>query len=350
MAEKVKKLDLELGYRYSDFNTAGGTDTYKALFTWKALDSISFRGGYQAATRAPNVAELFQGPTQAVVFFPQEDPCSASTLAPWGNVASNANRAKVQQLCRQLIGNATSEFDTQTFNTPNGPNGWTRQSPTFFPLEIEVQTGNPKVLPETGKTWTLGTVITEPFGVSKLVTTLDAYRIEISDTISPQSSISTYNNCFNFNGASNPTYDVTNANCKLIQRNPTTGDRASVTALYSNLGTLLTQGVDLSVNWAHDLGPGQLRLDISINYINKFEYQTSPTSPVVNAKGTLDPIPASGGVTGGIYTYKTFSHVGYAWNGLTTSLGWQHLPSIRAAAASRRTMRACACGERTKHA
>ena len=335
----LKTLDLELGYRYSDFNTAGGTDTYKGLFTWKALDWISFRGGYQAATRAPNVAELFQGPTQAVVAFPQEDPCSATTLAPWGNVASNPNRAKVQQLCRQLIGNSTSEFDTQTFNASNpalgpGPNGWTRQTPTFFPLEIEVQTGNPKVQPETGKTWTFGTVITEPFGVSKLVATLDAYRMEISDTISPQSSISTYNNCFNFDGASNPSYDVNNANCKLIQRNPITGDRATVTALYSNLGTLLTQGVDLTVNWAHDLGPGQIRLDTTINYVNKFEYQTSATSPVVDAKGTLDPIPASGGATGGIFTYKTFSHVGYAWNGLTTSLGWQHLPSIRSAAAS----------------
>jgi iron complex outermembrane recepter protein len=88
------------------------------------------------------------------------------------------------------------------------------------------------------------------------------------------------------------------------------------------------------VNWAHDLGPGQLRLDTMVNYVNKFEYQTSPTSPVVDAKGTLDPIPASGGVTGGIFTYKTFSHVGYAWNGFTASLGWQHLPSIRSAAAS----------------
>jgi outer membrane receptor protein involved in Fe transport len=333
----VKNLDLELGYRFSDFNTAGGTDTYKALFSWKALPSLSFRGGYQAATRAPNVAELFQGPTQAVVAFPQEDPCSASTLAPWGNVPSNPDRLKVQQLCRELIGNSTSEFDTQDFNKNTfgtGPDGWTRQSPTFFPLEIEVQTGNPKVAPETGRTVTFGFVLTEPFGVSKLAATLDAYRIKISDTISPQSSISTYNNCFNFDGASNPTYDVNNPNCKLIQRNPQTGDRATVTALYSNLGTLLTQGLDLTVNWAHDIGPGQLRLDTSVNYVNKFEYQTSPTSPVVDAKGTLDPIPASAGVTGGIFTYRTFSRVGYSWNALSVGLGWQHLPSIRAAAAS----------------
>jgi outer membrane receptor protein involved in Fe transport len=330
----VKKLDLDLGYRYSNFNTAGGTNTYMGMFTWKPVDSIAFRGGYQAATRAPNVAELFQGPTQAVVAFPQEDPCSASTLAPWGNVPSNPNRAKVQALCEALIGNMTSEFNTQTFNNPHGPDGWTRQSPTFFPLEIEVQTGNPKVKPETGRTWTLGTVITEPFGLSGFSATIDAYRIKISDTISPQSSITTYNNCFNFDGKSNPTYDVTNANCQLIQRNPITGDRASVTALYSNLGTLLTQGVDFTVNYIHDLGPGQIGAGTLINYVNKFEYQTSPTSPLVDAKGTLDPIPASGGVTGGIFTYRTNTHVQYTWNGLTAGLNWLHYPSINNAAAS----------------
>jgi iron complex outermembrane recepter protein len=333
----VKRLDLDLGYRYTNFNTAGGTNTYMGMFTWKPLDSLSFRGGYQAATRAPNIAELFQGPTQAVVAFPQEDPCSASTLSPWGNVAGNPNRAKVQALCEALIGNTTSEFNTQTFNAAtygSGPNGWTRQVPTFFPLEIEVQTGNPKVNPETGRTWTFGTVITEPFGLSRFTASIDAYRIKISDTIAPQSSIATYNNCFNFDGKSNPNYDVTNPNCQLIQRNPLTGDRASVTALYSNLGTLLTQGVDFSVNWAHDLGPGTFGAGTLVNYVNKFVYQTSPTSPLVDAKGTLDPIPASGGVTGGIYTYKINTTVSYSWDGLTAGIFWQHLPSIKNAAAS----------------
>jgi iron complex outermembrane recepter protein len=335
----IKRLDLELGYRYSNFNTAGGKSTYKALFTWKAADSISLRGGYQAATRAPNIAELFTGPTQNVVAFPQEDPCSATTLSPWGNLASNPNRTQVQALCRALIGNSTSEFDTQTFNANvpglgSGPNGWTRQVPRFFPLEIEVNTGNPKVKPETGRTLTFGAVFTEPFGVSRLTATIDAYRIKISDTISPQSSITVYNTCFNSDGKSNPTYDITNAACQLIQRNPITGDRASVTALYSNLGTLTTQGVDFALNWAHDLGPGTLALGTSVTWINKFTYQTSATSPLVDAKGTLDPIPAAGGVTGGIFTYRTLSHAGYTWNGLTGTLTWQHLPSVRSAAAS----------------
>jgi len=300
------------------------------------LDELTFRGGFQAATRAPNVAELYTGPTQNVVFFPQEDPCSASTLAPWGNVASNPNRAKVQGLCEALIGNMTSEFNTQTYNAATygtGPNGWTRQVPTFFPLEIEVNTGNPKVKPETGRTFTFGAVITEPFGVSGLTSTVDLYRIQISNAISPESSITVYNDCFNSNGSSNPTYSVTNAACQLIQRNPITGDRASVTALYSNLGTLKTQGLDLAVNWSHDLGPGVVSLGTSMNYLNEFEYQTQPGSPFVNAKGTLDPVNGAAGL-GGLFDYRLTSHFQYTYQALTAGLTWIHLSSIKDASAS----------------
>jgi outer membrane receptor protein involved in Fe transport len=329
----VKRLDLELGYRFSDFNTAGGTNTYKALFTWKALDSVSVRGGFQAATRAPNVAELYTGPTQNVVPFPQEDPCSSSTLAPWGNVPSNPNRAKVQALCEALIGNTTSEFNTQTYNTPNGPDGWTRQVPKFFPLEIEVNTGNPKVKPETGRTWTFGSVIKEPFGLSGFTGTIDYYRIKISDTIAPESSITVYNNCFNFDGKSNPTYDVNNPDCQLIGRDPITGDRATVIAQYSNLGTLKTQGLDISANWTHDLGPGTFDVGTTFNYLIEYKYQTAPTSPLIDARGTLDTVGGAASL-GGLFEYRSLTHIAYTWRDLTVGLDWQHYSSIKDASAS----------------
>ncbi len=331
----IKKLDLELGYRLSDFNTAGTKGTWKALFTFKALDTVTFRGGFQYAARAPNTAELFTGPTQQVVSFPSVDPCSVATLSPWGNIppgdtftktASNPNYLKVQALCRAIIGNSTSGFDTQSYNAPKGPDGFTRQSPPFFPLEIEVDTGNPKVGPEFGRTYTFGAVITEPFGLTGLTGTVDAYRIAISDAIAPQSSTTVYNNCFNYNGTSNPTYDISNPYCKLISRDPVTGDRSTVVALYSNLGTVLTQGIDLQVNWIHDLGPGRLLVGTNANYLNKFVYQPGPTSPLVDAKGTLDQ--------GGQFGYRTLTNVGYVWQGLTVGLAWQHLPSINNAAAS----------------
>lgn len=322
----IKNLDLELGYRLSDFNTAGTHGTWKALFTYQPFDAITLRGGYQVATRAPNAAELFAGDRLEVVGFPSVDPCSAVTLSPWGNVASNPNRAKVQTLCRALIGNNTSAFDTNTYNanTPGimatGPNGFTRQTPPFFPLEIEIERGNPNVGPETARTWTLGAVVREPLGVQNLVFTVDGYQIKVSDTIARLSSITAYNNCFNFDGASNPNYDPQNAYCKLILRNPLTGDREQVFAVFQNLGRLETSGVDFTLSYNHDIGPGNAYFNAALNWLAKYKYQPDVLSPVTSAKGTLD--------RGGQYDYRLQSTVGYRWDGLNLGLTWRYLPSV----------------------
>ena len=248
-----------------------------------------------------------------------------ATLSPWGNVATQApaTRLKVQALCRAIIGNSTSQFDTG----PGGPNNFSRPGgPAFFPLEIEVVKGNPNVGPETGKTWTLGAVITNPFGLDRLNVTVDAYRIQLSDTIAPVSSTTVYNNCFNYNGTSNPTYDVNNSWCKLIGRNPITGDRATVDAVYSNLGTLTTQGLDVGINWSRDVGPGRLGLSTNMNFLNKFEYQPSVTSALVDAMGTADQ--------GGLFKFRANSNANYTWHDFNVGLTWEHLSSLKNQAAA----------------
>ncbi len=320
----IDGLDLELGYRYSDFDTAGGVDTYKSLFTWQAIENVTFRGGLQFATRAPNTAELFTGPTQLVVPFPNVDPCSVVTLSPWGNVAANPNRTKVQALCRAIIGNNTSGFDVQSYGTVPGPNGFTRQNPPFFPLEIELIKGNPNVGVEQGETWTLGAVISEPFGWESLSLTVDLYKIELTDAISPISSTTVYNNCFNSNGSSNPTLDPANSWCKMIRRNASSGDREEVDAPYYNLGTLKTQGIDLQANWGVDVGQGRLNLNSTLNYLDLFEYQTAPSAPLVDATGTLDQ--------GGQFEYRALSSASYAWDNYSVGLSWRFLSSVENAA------------------
>ncbi len=324
----IKNLELELGYRLSDFNTAGTVDTYKSLFTWKALDTVTFRGGYQFATRAPNTAELFTGPSLAVVSFPAVDPCSVVTLSPWGNVASNPDRTQVQALCRALIGNSTSAFDTQTYNTPNGPNGFTRQTPPFFPLEIEVTQGNPDVDPEQGRTWTLGAVVTEPFGWENLNFTIDAYRIKVTDQISPISSTTVYNNCFNFNGVSNPTYDVNNPFCALIDRNPVTGDREQVAALYSNLGTLETQGVDMTFAWNRDMGPGNLAVQGTFSYLDYFRFQPDPDARLSESTGTIGVTVNPNPTQDTQFDYRLLTNLAYRINALNIGVIWRYLPAV----------------------
>jgi iron complex outermembrane recepter protein len=343
LAPVLPGVDLELGYRLSDFNTAGTESTYKALFTWKAMEQITFRGGYQVATRAPNTAELFAGNRLEVVTFPGVDPCSAATDHAWGNrlttgdAADVARRLKVQAICRAMVNTArgvaltdtTSLYDTQTFNTNvtvngrlmgPGANGFTRQNPPYFPLEIETEKGNPNVAPETAKTWTLGAVITDPFGIAGLNVTVDAYQIHIKDTITRLGSFTAYYNCLNANGTSNPTYDFNNPYCQLIDRNGTTGDRENVDSLFLNLGKLKTRGVDVTVGWRGNVGPGMLTANTTVNYLDQYKYQPDPTAPFRDAKGTLDQ--------GGQFDFRLLTNVGYAWDKFNVGLQWRFLPSV----------------------
>jgi outer membrane receptor protein involved in Fe transport len=323
----IKTLSLELGARHSDYNTAGGVDTFKGLANWGVNNYVSFRGGIQVATRAPNVAELYTGPTVFVAGFPQSDPCANTTIAPWGNVPGNPNRAKVQQLCSQLNGTGTSVFDAD-------PDGFIGGNGGFFPLELENRRGNTALEPETAHTLTIGTVLKSPFesaAASNMSVAIDYYRIRIADAISPLPSTTVYENCFNVDGSSNPNYDVNNTYCQLIKRDGVTGGRVSVDAPYSNLGAIHTSGLDFQFNWRSELAdlglqsvPGALSLGVSVNYLFSYETQSVPGSVFIENEGTL--------AQNGQYEYLADTNVGYSVGGWNFGLEWRHLPSVENAA------------------
>jgi len=324
-------LDLELGYRYSDFdsetvkgvattpNTSGGFDTWKALFTWSPTAAFGLRGGFQFATRTPNTAELFTGPTVDTVAFAPSDPCSYSTLAPWGNVPTNPRRIETQELCRQLIGNNTSTFDTGS----GGPNAFARPGSPFFPLENAEVQGNASLGPEEAETWTFGAVLNGPGNLENLVTSVDFYNVEITNAINPLDSVFVYEQCMNADGASNPTLQkAANPFCNLITRNEVTGLRSSTKAPYFNTGLLATAGVDVTVNWSTEVGPGSLNINTVATHLFKYETQQNPNAPIYDAAGTLDQ--------GGQFDYRLMSSLNYAFSGgANLGVTWHYLPSIK---------------------
>jgi iron complex outermembrane recepter protein len=324
----VDKLDLEFGVRKSDYadSDIGTTDTWKGLFTFRPTDNLSLRGGWQRAERAPNTAELFQGVGLLVVPFAPSDPCSFTTTASWGNVPSNPNRTAVQALCRAIINNSDADpsnnglsaFDTGAA----GPNGFARPGNPFFPLEIELRQGNPNVQPEVGDTFTLGLVMQ----FENITASFDYYDIEITDAIAPLNSLFAHQQCFNADGASNPTlmYDG-NAYCRLILRNVQSGERSSVDAPFINTGSLQTNGVDVNVNWTKDVAAGSFYINSLMTFLGKYDVQDAPGTPIVHEKDTLQT------ADGGQYKYKLTNVLGYNFGGGKASVGlqWRYLPSIR---------------------
>jgi iron complex outermembrane recepter protein len=244
-------------------------------------------------------------------------------------VATNPNRARVQALCSALNGTGTSVFDVD-------PNGFIGGNNGFFPLELENRRGNPGLVPEEGKTVTIGAVFRAPFesaALSGITASVDWYSIKIDDAISALPSTTVYENCFNVNGVSNPTYSLNDPGgfCALIKRDGVTGGRVSVDAPYLNLGTLETQGIDAQINWRAafaDVGlasiPGTLSAGVSVNYLLSYKNQNAPGAALVENEGTL--------AQGGQYQYVGLSNLGYSVGDWNFGMTWRYLPAVDNAA------------------
>lgn len=170
----VRQLDLNLGYRLSDYSTVGFTQAYKADLDWTVFDSLRVRGGYQRAVRAPSIGELYaSGGTN----FPNIGSPSATGLSgdPCDNrssyrQASNPNRDQVEALCRAqgLTGDQLTNFQ-------------------FSNQQVQgISGGNPNLFEETSDSYNVGLVLTSPYQnpwLSGFSASLDYYNIKIEDVI-----------------------------------------------------------------------------------------------------------------------------------------------------------------------
>ena len=321
----VKSLELELGYRYSDYDTAGKVPTWKALFSYAPVDFFHLRGGLQVANRAPNINELFLDSSSQAVTLRTADNCRADTTeVRAGNNPANPDRAKVQALCSALIGNAGSTFNLDP-NTYTGGRG--------DGVTLQASQGNENLKSEDGRTYTLGFVLTSPFDIAALQATtlsVDYYKAKISNAIAATTAQSTYDLCFNRDGVSNPTYSIDDPNhlCRNIQRDANTGAPTQVLSQYQNLGVIKTNGVDVSLNWRSalaDIGlaslPGNVSANIAFTKLFSFKAQDFPTAPLLENAGTL--------ARQGLFDWRMNTTLRYSMATWNVGLEWRHLPAAK---------------------
>ncbi len=96
-APGVSSLETVLGYRISDYASAGSFDSWKAELLYQPIDGTRIRGSYQEAVRAASVFELYQPQLPEFFFFDPpsfDDPCTAGSVQRTGPDA-----ARVEALC-----------------------------------------------------------------------------------------------------------------------------------------------------------------------------------------------------------------------------------------------------------
>ncbi len=306
-----QSLDTNVAYRYSDYNLAGGVDTYKADLSWVPVDSLRFRGGFQRAVRAPNVGELFIAPSSGFASIGEVangdgDPCAASNAQ---------GDAQIEALC--VAQGVPAPLISTFVNVQN---------------EIEsTRVGNELLTPESADTYTVGVIFESSFesaALNDFVVSVDYYNIEIDDVIGVTSGGRVLDKCFNKDG-SNPSFDVNNFNCQLLTRNTATGRLDNVLEPTVNLAAIKTQGVDLQLDWGMDVGSSDARISVNsiISHILEFEVQASESAEFDDFKGTVGP--TTRGQIGSLPEWKANTRFRYQNGAWTGGLRWKFIDEMR---------------------
>ena len=318
----AKSLNANLAFRHSSYNISGGASTYKIAADWRPVKTVLLRGGYEHAIRAPNINDLFQGPTAVSVNVANPpvggDPCDFRS-----SLRNGPNGAQVTALCvAQGIPAAT--VGTYQYTVTSAPT---------------VASGSLLVKPEVGNTLTIGAVLTPDFSSAwfeHMQVSLDYYRIRIQEAIGASGYQYVLNNCYNVSGA-NPTYSASNSDCQLIDRNfgGVPGSSFRIGQPVQNLGGLQNSGVDLELDWKWrlaDLGlgehAGQLNLNSTVSWLSDFKIQQVPNAPWNDYTGT---VPINLSATPAAPTWHTLTTLSYqlAPIPLTMGLRWRYINGMK---------------------
>lgn len=255
----AKQLSLGGAYRFSNYSTAGSTNTYKVNLEWKPIDSVLLRGTYAHAVRAPNISELFQPTVQT--YGTIADPCDKDAYM-LGKAPRAAN-------CAADLGIDPATFTDTNSSGIAGTIG-----------------GNRDVKPETADSYTYGIVWTPRF-IPNLYLSIDYYNIKLDGAIE----------FFQAQDIADKCVDLPQPNqfCDAIHRDPTTHLIDGFKQTYINIAGYRTAGFDFSaryrlypknlgINW--DIG--YLDLDLQGNKLEQLTFDEDPSAAPDKQIGTVD--------------------------------------------------------------
>ena len=312
----VRSLNMELGYRHTEFATAGREDDYgswKAGGEWAPLSMLRVRAMVQKATRAPNVNELF-APAVTGLSNLATDPCQLANI----NRADAARAGTLSNLCVQT-GVPLSEVGSLPAPSSGQINN--------------LAGGNTALGPESAKTRTVGVVI-EP--LPRLAISVDYYDIRITDAVSSPSTTDILERCYS--AGQNPGFTV-NAFCGMIGRNTINGtfngnEARGVSTPLSNLGAQRTSGVDLNV--AYRLAANRLGLDarygnfdisLGANQVNSYTFQATPSSVERDCLGYYS-VACNNIVAAPVYKRKFNQRTNWTVGAFSLGYNWRYVSGV----------------------
>ncbi len=289
----AKELKLHAAARISDYSTVGDTFAWSTDLTWQPIDDIKFRGQYARAVRAPNIGELYSGPSET--FAQVTDPCNnLRTAAAGGPLPGGPTDANVIANCLAnpaIATRANQPAGVDPYNPANTQGGFVLSQPELQGTGGFIG-GNPNLTEETADTWTFGFVFTPKFAkwAETLVLSVDYFNITIDDAIAAISRNDVLRLCYASSGLSSPL-------CGQFVRD-VNGALTDVNSGAANSRKLETSGLDVQASYRMDLGQtfgseediGSLTFTVNYQWLDKYTTTVFPGSPfesVIESAGSL---------------------------------------------------------------
>jgi len=229
----LDSLVLDLAYRYSDYSTVGGQDTYRIGADFQPIDLLRLRMGFNRAVRAPNVSELYS--QQNLGLWAGVDPC--------GGIIANGEAPEYSQAQCANTGVTAGQYGKIALSPADQYN--------------QITGGNPGLDAEEADTITIGVVLTP---TDNLTISADYWSIEIEETVTSIGAENIVRQC-----AENGLFcdAITRAgNGSLWQ-----GETGSVLNASLNGGKNTWEGVDVAGSWGVDVLGGSLNVSLIGTYM-----------------------------------------------------------------------------------
>lgn len=249
----AEELTVGGAARYSDYSTIGGAFTWSANMRWRPIESLVFRASYAKAVRAPNIFELFSPEVGATFSTDDFDPCTQASIDTLtaADAAAGARRAancSADGIPAGFVNPATGRF-------------------------VGVEGGNPDLIEETAKTYTIGAVF-QPTWFSGFTLSVDYFNIQIQDAIAAVDDRDIVENCYD-------STDLNNQFCDAFTRNRDPNSSLFLTFNFLrqsqiNFGALETSGVDILASYQFPIGEIDFTVGTNWSYVDELNQFFDP--------------------------------------------------------------------------
>ena len=269
----AKELTFNGSFRYTDYDSYGDDTTYKAGLVYRPIDWITVRGTYGTSYRAPALFEQFVGATTGFLSN-TNDRCNN-----YGAPNVNPNR----------VANCTSE---------GLPNTW--QSTTSVKV-VTAGGAEAGLAAETSTNMTVGLVLQPPLpsGWGDLAFAVDYYEIEVKNGVSRTGAGNILTRCYDSNPAD---FAADNGFCRLVSRDAANG-QLTVLNSYVNLATDNVKGLDYTLRYRKDVGPGTALFNLAVTQYTEVSSKLFEEDPLEDTKGMVNSPEFTG-----------TADVSYAWD------------------------------------